>query len=100
MDEKTLNALKGSIEKWEQIIAGNDTDEGPFNCPLCYVFRNNRDSELMCEGCPIPKFCTNPEYIVWSTYRAASNGFVSSPRSKKLAQNELDYLKSLLPKGE
>jgi hypothetical protein len=38
MDEKTLEALKGSIRKWEAIVDGTGEDDGADNCPLCHMF--------------------------------------------------------------
>ena len=38
MNRKTLTALKGSIKKWEKIVAGTGSDNGYQNCPLCALF--------------------------------------------------------------
>jgi len=47
MDAKTLKALKGSIKKWEKIIAGTGVDKGGDNCPLCKACGWN------CRDCPV-----------------------------------------------
>jgi hypothetical protein len=38
MDAETLEALKGSIKKHENILAGTGRDKGQKNCPLCQMF--------------------------------------------------------------
>ena len=38
MKSKTLEALKGSIEKWERIVDGTGVDNRADNCPLCQLF--------------------------------------------------------------
>ena len=38
MDKATREALLGSIEKWERIVAGTGEDRGTLNCPLCTKF--------------------------------------------------------------
>jgi len=38
VDAKALEALKGSIKKWERIVEGTGVDEGADNCPLCELF--------------------------------------------------------------
>lgn len=105
MDAETENALRGSIAKWEAIVAGTDIDKGPVNCPLCQMFMQNE-----CEGCPVAiaseaTCCDNTPYEMfsavaervsadkdWRTFSRAT-----SPEAKAAAQAELDFLKSLLP---
>lgn len=58
MDERTLTALKGSIAKWEGIVAGTVENRGFHNCPLCARFHpeaTNRSyrGPHVCEGCPV-----------------------------------------------
>jgi hypothetical protein len=91
MNKRTLTALRGSIRKWEGIVAGTVTDEGPNNCPLCGLFFN-----LGCEGCPVSAaaerpYCENTPYDVWDTG-------APQPERKAIAQAELDFLRGLLPK--
>lgn len=62
MKKLTLVALRGSIEKWERIVAGTDDDRGVANCPLCTLFY-----ERDCTGCPVAKeakndFCRDTPY--------------------------------------
>lgn len=109
MDERTLTALKGSIAKWEAIVEGAGADEGQNNCPLCEEFALIHD----CEGCPVAERvgttgCVGTPYQKWKT--AAEREFddgisddpcpayeATTPKLIKLAQAELDFLRSLLP---
>ena len=102
MDAKTLEALQGSIKKWEDIAAGAGQDRGWANCPLCLMFNNAEDEErcLGCRGCPVATsghyYCDGTPYDIWSALpgrpRVATN-----LEHKTVAQAELDFLKSLLP---
>lgn len=38
MEAETLIALQGSIAKWQAIVDGTGTEQGPANCPLCLKF--------------------------------------------------------------
>ena len=102
MNARTLKALRGSIKKWEKIVAGTGVDQGTYNCSLCALFY----SDYHCAGCPVAKatglhLCEGTPYIEWAcperngTIRLDS-GRVSA-RLKRLAQAELDFLKGLLP---
>lgn len=110
MNVRTLIALRGSIEKWEKIVDGSGTDEGTRNCPLCVEF-NTEDNK--CEGCPVKEstgrgFCSGTPFEKWD-YLIGQRGDYSKPRglnslsgelreeAKKVAQEEVDFLKSLLP---
>jgi len=103
MDAKTLKALRGSIAKWEAIVAGTGEDKGIFNCPLCLLF-NSGDGNR-CKGCPVAEsvgeiFCFHTPYSEWSELDDDvvydDNGLTAEGR--RLAQAEVDFLKSLLPK--
>lgn len=92
MDNKTLEALKGSIRKWEMIVAGTGKDYCTRNCPLCRLF-NNEETETYdeCDGCPVREFtgtplCIGTPYEAWNRSRTNAN-----------AAAELEFLKSLLP---
>lgn len=97
MDARTLEALEGSIRKWEAIVNGTGKDEGPHNCPLCELFHpgfsNNVSAQVACDGCPIKAKTRRP--YCWDTpYGAYHEG---DPDSLEAAQAELDFLRSLLP---
>ena len=102
MNKETLTALKGSIEKWEAIVAGTGVDEGAANCPLCQVFH----SEDSCSECPTNCYYGAP-YDEWEEHVSKHTSDINSedemkiycPTCKKLAQAELEHLKSLLPGG-
>lgn len=95
MGDLTLEALKGSIAKWEAIVAGTGTDQGPDNCPLCHLFW-----ESGCDLCPVWRStgmsaCRSTPYQEYDD--ASYNYGVASPQAKAAAQAELDFLRSLLP---
>lgn len=102
MDAKTLEALKGSIEKWEKIVTGKGIDLGSANCPLCMIFLEDR-----CAGCPVAEkngtdSCEKSPYISWyehGNWEHEQNRHIEPGCSEctRLAQAELDFLKSLLP---
>lgn len=105
MPARTLEALKGSIAKWEAIVAGTGKDHGTSNCPLCAEFFDD-----YCVGCPVRKktgfsVCRQTPYKDWSSaIRAKFSPFEPATASTSelvaLAQAELDFLRSLLPEGE
>lgn len=116
MDADTLEALKGSIKKWEGIVAGTAGDESAANCPLCQKFQVNRaPGKKLCEGCPVRDAsgdwgCGNTPYEAWEQFNGECShvshidegeqltGYVDKcPECLRLATAELDFLKSLLP---
>lgn len=111
MDEKTLNALKGSIAKWERIVRYGAAECGYHDCPLCHLFADEE-----CKGCPVAEQ-TKDKACVGSPYHAARTAMqvplgvprgdrrhpagARIPRTKearRLARLELEFLKSLIPK--
>lgn len=116
MDDKTLEALKGSIAKWEAIVAETNVDEGTSNCPLCQIFmKDERD----CKGCPVVEKvkltgCSGTPYVQWShgqvnfyqkKYGTLDTGFghpykIVDEFTRVAAQEELDFLRSLLPESK
>jgi hypothetical protein len=105
MDAETLEALRGSIAKWEAIVAGKGKDKGCANCPLCLKFNRghiHRDkSESLpeegpwnCAGCPVAEV-TRRDYCEGSPYERY-NIYATLPL---VALEELAFLKSLLPPG-
>lgn len=103
MDERTLKALKGSIAKWEGILAGTKQDHATHNCPLCVEFLHPN-----CRGCPVSEetgnaFCAETPYDAWCyyAYEVAIDPSAldpqDDPKARELAQAELDFLKALLP---
>lgn len=105
MDEETRRALDGSIDKWKKIVAGTGGDNGARNCPLCLKFRD-------CLGCPVAArtgvaLCADTPFSEWAHHQRAVHQIQwhepwrvhpDCPECKRLAQAELYFLKSLLPK--
>lgn len=116
MHPETLKALQGSIKKWERIVACEGQDSGSTNCDLCQTFIMHREVENQCIGCPVHKktrqiLCGGSPYIKWLDHcrryldytvpKALKSFRPRSPErkeAKRLAQVELDFLKSLLPR--
>jgi hypothetical protein len=103
MDERTLEALKGSIAKWEAIVAGTGLDGASDNCPLCHIFHPDF-SNVECDGCPVyertdNRYCGNTPYVEWVKAGGRKGVTVSAlgDAGKLAAQAELDFLRSLLP---
>lgn len=104
MDAETLEALRGSIAKWEGIVAGTVVDECGDNCPLCQRFNPVINPAVRrqdaCRGCPVmaatgEKFCYASPYGAYAALDDDCDG--DEAELKALAQAELDFLKSLLP---
>lgn len=109
MNKVTLKALKGSIKKWEGIVAGVGVDTGWRNCPLCTEFHKD-DS---CDGCPVKAatgedMCDGSPYEdwvestepVWRLDRFDGKPWrlrAADDESVMCAVLELEFLKSLLP---
>jgi hypothetical protein len=88
MDERTLTALKGSIAKWEGIVAGTVDDDGPNNCPLCQEFYIAN-----CNGCPVK------EETGMTGCGGTPYDYFDDPKYDRdiVAMDELNFLRSLLP---
>lgn len=109
MDPETLEALKGSIAKWEGIVAGTATDQGERNCPLCRQFPT-----MTCDGCPVKartgrsNCLGTPYYSEWMRLeepdvrgcgcrKCKGERVALTDVGRSAAKAELDFLKSLLP---
>lgn len=101
MNAETLKALKGSIKKWEAIVAGTGTDEGPQNCPLCILFLTRWPAKPpFCVGCPVREITgvSGCEGTPYDDYEKAEAEFgAGSDECKSAAKQELEFLRSLLP---
>jgi len=89
VNKETLEALKGSIEKWERIVYDGARDRGAANCPLCKLFSS------WCDGCPVAEK-TGLSSCEGTPYGA----FVESTtdeESREAALDMLNFLKGLLP---
>jgi hypothetical protein len=127
MKPETLQALLGSIDKWEKIVDGSGVDQGSMNCALCARFVGystgqsgdctRHDGEI----CPVAlatgrAYCQGSPYEDWVLavdYRSAMLGLDgdnenrAGPSEKATdgetvmcAVLELEFLRSLLPESE
>ena len=112
MDERTLEALKGSIAAWEQKLANPDPSVisvGITACPLCTIFFDEKDNRSYhCSGCPVRE--TVGATLCYRTpYTAARQALIrwrDEPDSTlrahdwyKACKTEIEFLKSLLPEN-
>ena len=104
MDKKTLEALQKTIEQWEKIIEGKEEDRAAENCPLCALFPT-----FFCSGCPIRERtrwsnCRDTPYERWEFHHMEIHNQHNPPwkiecdECRRLAEEELNFLKELLPK--
>jgi hypothetical protein len=83
-------ALRGSIKKWERIVAGVANDKGAVDCPCCVIWNSKMTgSGIGCEGCPIKEF-TGEDYC-WGTPH--------ENKTKWYEKRELKFLKKLYVAG-
>lgn len=109
---ETLNALNGSINKWSNIVAGTGTDKLSRNCALCKLFLEATSTQdKQCGGCPVAikagvTGCHNTPFEDWNDHQntvhrdcAITRRYVhvGCAECTRLAQAELDFLRSLLP---
>ena len=109
MDETTVNALLGSIEKWQGIVEGDVFDSGHENCPLCQRFQNTSRPSGVCDGCPVKKktgmaMCYGTPYDRWllvePDWSKTDKKYSHNEKSIAAAKDELAFLESLLPAAE
>ena len=113
MNKETLQALEGSIEKWQHIVGTTEAeDKGVENCPLCAMFWHGG-----CKGCPVSEAtgrdnCRDSPYTAWAihirTRVSQVRGIPGHPQIQnhrelgcevclELARAELTFLVGLLP---
>jgi hypothetical protein len=105
MNARTLKALRGSIKKWEAIVAGTGEDKGADSCPLCNEFIATQQG--FCAGCPVRSAtgkpgCLDTPYMSWYEAHGEKNRLIGSKRihdddTAIAAVLELEFLRSLLP---
>lgn len=95
MDAYTLEALQGSIKKWETVVAKGTDGTRWVDCPLCIAFFDHS-----CRGCPVRErsgrtLCRGTPFTQYEEARSllAKRGADLLP----FAQAELAFLKALLP---
>jgi hypothetical protein len=113
MDDRTLEALKASIAKWERNAVAETPEDvrvGGRECPLCVLFNEylRGANRARCVGCPVADHagidgCLNTPYgraedahDDWKITDAAAD----EANFKHAARAELAFLKSLLPPEE
>lgn len=105
MKKEVIEAIHGSIKKWEGIRDGQLADLAQENCPLCQMFYidSTWNTEKECTGCPIREKTGYPGCHGVDEYDDVSdeldiNHMASSERAKNACQEMINYLKALLPK--
>lgn len=102
MKPEVLEAIRGSVAKWEGIVNGSGVDEGVDNCPLCAMFYEGN-----CDGCPVRaktklSGCKNTPIEVWrqlwlTHFRKDQRRFYAeTPISLEIAKAVVQFLKNLL----
>lgn len=96
-----IEALQGSIRKWQAIAEGKESDHGHDDCALCVKYLEPEGGsepvareDAYCIGCPVAedtglKFCKGSPYQKYATTPNAVN-----------AREMLYYLRRLLKKEE
>lgn len=111
MHPDTIVALEKSITKWENIVARKKTDQGSKDCSLCERFSDYRctieEDGVVVEECPVAiraedYGCSHTPYAEWiRAYPRPTRVCDPSEYTDEqilLAEQELDFLRSLLPK--
>ena len=113
MSTETLEALEGSICKWDLICQGVEVNEGVDNCPLCNLYYTGPDRYYTCNGCPVFNktqeiTCGGTPYVACeslgiliplSAFVSMSNVNEGYAKAVELAEAELVFLLGLLPQG-
>lgn len=110
MRKATVTALKKSIATWERRATGECIKPGEDNCALCNRF-DPEDIMDPCalpseDRCPVDIYTSGNGCITAKAFRAYLDAydmvldkpaFAKRAKARKLAQAEVDFLKSLLP---
>ena len=102
MNPDTLEALRESIAKWDQIAAGKERSAGMDNCPLCEKFALHVSRFNRCRGCPVANaghpVCKGSPYDDF--VNVSDDGYATTKAAKEAAQRTAAFLRSLLPAAE
>ena len=106
MNAETLEALKGSIEHWGRLVdfENNPGEEPTYRqCDLCKLALNKSERFYTdCNECVV-KLKTGQRGCVGTPFNRAYSAFFKrhdNPEEfRHAAKEELEFLKSLLPKG-
>ena len=103
MNDETLTALKESIEHWKKNAADPENATiGSTNCSLCKIYFDS-GCELDEVRCPVFEFTGHQECVTtpYSPAIYAIKAFKEgTERNQQAIQKEVEFLESLLPKGE
>lgn len=99
--EQTIEAIKGSVAKWQAVVDGTGKEEGSVNCPLCQLFQVDRQWPLRCIGCPVAdktgkRFCHDTPYDEY----CAADDHSNEDEMEEAAKAELAFLTGLLAEWE
>jgi len=108
VNPETLEALQGSIQKWRDIVAETEEDNFADNCALCQRFNQSGCKTADGELCPVAiranmDGCDNTPWVEWHFQQVRwghrhQDRRADTDELRALAQVELDFLISLLPK--
>ena len=97
-----MEALKGSIAKWQGIVDGKVKDHACSNCPLCQVAFEIASPEIdQCFVCILHRDCnsegcSNTPYIEFDNHRELEHNGINPdilcPTCIELARAERDFL--------
>ena len=100
MTPGALKALRGSIKKWQSVVAGTMAPTDALSChtcPLCHLFHDK--SPGWCQGCPV-KLTTGLDTCqgtpFYDYHKAVKHN--DSKAMTAAARAELAFLRSLLPR--
>jgi hypothetical protein len=92
MTYEALRALRGSIQKWHNIVYHNGLNKGTMNCSLCKKFPS-------CWDCPVYEH-TGLNGCNGTPYGQTAWGRAETAGEKAAALAELEFLVCLLPEGK
>jgi len=108
MTKRTLKVLKSAIVKWERILSGKGADKGFANCALCRLFITHKcrycpvqlaTGKRNCEGAPYERWVKHQRRVHEGEANLVPIRLTGCKTCRRLAEEELAFLKSLLPKG-
>jgi hypothetical protein len=104
VDQEMLDAIDGSIRKWEDILAGRKEDRGTGNCPLCQNYHVTPGFLEPCKNCPVmgdsgAKCCDGTPYKAWKEHHDSFHNdlprTIRCEQCAMLAYKELEYLRGM-----
>jgi len=107
MKPKIKTALLQAIKQWEGYRDG-ELDQNDATCPLCNIGGNCSFCPVATETDSLIEDCADTPYQNWEGYWDGKpedeeddfSHLVTTNEERSLAQAEIDFLKSLLPKED